>query len=136
MSAPDTISLSGGGVTVRIEGLRRTLRAMEAAGVAAESMRDLMHSIGLIVVGAARPSTPVLTGALAGTLRAGKGKTKAVIRAGRASVPYAGVIHYGWPARGIQARPFLTSAVQSTRSQTFSALEEGIDQLLKKQDLK
>lgn len=134
--AVSDVSFSSGGVTVRITGLRKTLRAFEAAGVGAQSMKDLMHAIGLIVVGAARPDTPVLSGALAGTLRAGRGKTKAVVRAGRASVPYAGVQHYGWPARGITAKPFLTQAVQSTRSQTFAALDEGIGDLLKKQNLK
>ena len=95
-----------------------------------------MHSLGLIVVAAARPAAPTLSGALAGTIRAGRGKTKAVIRAGRAGVPYAGVQHYGWPARGISAKPFLSGAVQSTRAQTFAALDEGIGDLLKKQKLK
>lgn len=124
------------GVQIRIDGLRKTLRALEAAGTAAEDMRDLMHSLGLIVVNAAQPATPTLTGALRGTLRAGRGKTKAVIRAGTAAVPYAGVQHYGWPARGINATNFLTNAVQSTRNTTFAALDEGIGDLLKKQNLK
>lgn len=34
--------------------------------------------------------------------------------AGRASVPYAGPIHYGWPAHGIEANPFVTDAAQAT----------------------
>lgn len=135
MATADDFSFASGGVRISITGLRKTLRAMENAGVAAEDMRDLMHSLGMIVVSAARPNTPVLTGALAGTLRAGRGKTKAVVRAGRASVPYAGVIHYGWPARNISAHPFLSEAVQSTRAQTFAALDEGIGDLLKKQNL-
>lgn len=126
---------SRGGIRVRITGLRKTVRALEAAGVAAESMRDLMHAVGQIVVAAARPDAPVLSGALAGTLRAGRGKTKAVVRAGRASVPYAGVIAYGWPARNIAAQPFLQNAVQSTRAQTFQALDDGIGDLLRKQNL-
>src|SRR5690625_8028143 len=91
-----TIS-AGEDVQFRITGLRETLRAMEQAGADAESMRDLMHAIGLTVVHAASPLR--VTGTLAGTLRAGRGKTKAVVRAGSAAVPYAGPIHYGWPAR-------------------------------------
>lgn len=124
------------GVHFRVEGLRKTLRAMEAAGVAATDMRDLMHSLGLIVVGAAQPNAPTLSGALAGTVRAGRGKTKAVVRAGGAAVPYAGVQHYGWPARGISATHFLSAAVQSTRDQTITALDDGIGELLRKQNLK
>lgn len=130
------VNFEANGVRVRVEGLRKTLRAMESAGVAAEDMKDLMHSLGLIVVSAARPGVPTLSGALAGTLRAGRGKTKAVIRAGRAGVPYAGVQHYGWPARGIAAHPFLTDAVQATRGRTFAALDDGIGDLLRKQNLK
>ena len=134
--AVSDIDFNRDGVRIRVDGLRKTLRAMEQAGADAQDMRELMHSLGMIVVGAARPNTPTLSGALAGTLRAGKGKTKAVVRAGRASVPYAGVQHYGWPARGIDASPFLTDAVQSTRAQTFAALDEGIGDILKKNDLK
>ncbi|MBB1482493.1 hypothetical protein H5392_01300 [Tessaracoccus sp. MC1865] len=130
------INFKADGVRISITGLAKTFRALEASGVAAESMRDLMHAIGLIVVSTARPDAPTLSGALAGTIRAGRGKTKAVIRAGRASVPYAGVQHYGWPARNIAAKPFLANAVQSTRAQTFAALDEGIGELLRKQGLK
>jgi len=60
----------------------------------------------------------------------------AVARAGGARVPYAGVQHYGWPARGITAHPFLTQAVQATRSRTFAELDDGIGDLLKKHHLK
>lgn len=123
------------GVRIRIEGFRKTLRAMEAAGTSAEDLRDLIHQIGMIVVHAARPAAPVLSGALAGDIRAGRGKTKAVVRAGRAAIPYAGVRHYGWPARGINASPFLANAVQSTRGQTFAALNDGIGDLLRRQNL-
>ena len=95
-----------------------------------------MHALGLIVVSAAQPATPTLEGTLRGTVRAGRGKTKAVIRAGGARAPYAGVIHYGWPARNIRARPFLADAVQATRSQTLAALDQGIGDLLRKNKLK
>lgn len=129
------INFQGDGVRIRVTGLRKTVRALEAAGVDAQDMKDLMHSLGVIVVGAATPNAPTLSGALRGTLRAGRGKTKAVVRAGGARVPYAGVQHYGWPARGITGTHFLADAVQSTRNQTLAALDEGIGDLLKKQNL-
>lgn len=135
MTAAADYDFSAGGMRVRVTGLRKTIRALEAAGTSAESMRDLMHSIGLIVAAAARPQAPVLSGALAGDIRAGRGKTKAVIRAGRSRIPYAGVQHYGWPARNIAATNFLSNAVQGTRSQTFQALDDGIATLLREQQL-
>lgn len=129
------VEYSGSGVKVKITGLRKTMRALEAAGVATEDLKDLMHGLGLTVIAAAKPTVPTLSGALQGTLRAGRGKTKAVIRAGGARVPYAGVQHYGWPARGIQAHPFLVNAVQSSRAKTFAQLDDGIAALLRKQNL-
>lgn len=96
-------------------------------------MRELMHSIGTLVVQAASP--PVLSGRLSGTIRAGRGKTKAVVRAGGARAPYAGVIHYGWPERDIAPQPFLSAALQSERSDVFRALEEGLAEIQRKNDL-
>lgn len=109
------------------------MRALTKAGADAQDMKDLMHSIGSIVVDAA--DAPAKSGALAGTIRAGRGKTKAVVRAGGARTPYAGVIHYGWPARGISPQPFLTEALQANRSAVFAALEAGIDELISKNGL-
>lgn len=123
--------ISGG--HVRVEGLRKAIRSLEQAGADAQEMRDLMHAIGTIVVNAAAP--PRLSGALAGSIRAGRGKTKAVVRAGGARAPYAGAIHYGWPARGIRARPFLTDALRRKRGDVFRALDQGVAQILKSNDL-
>ena len=36
------------------------------------------------------------------------------VSVGRATVPYAGAIHWGWPARNISAQPFLTDAAKAT----------------------
>lgn len=129
----DTIDLGSGDVRVRIEGLGRTLRAMSKAGADAQDMKNLMHDIGMLVVNAANP--PELSGRLAGSLRAGRGKTKAVVRAGGARVPYAGVIHYGWPARNIAPNPFITDALQRQRGRALNMLDDGIQNILKKNDL-
>lgn len=123
---------------VRMKGLRRTLRALEAAGASAEDMRDLMHALGMIVVDRARQRAPVRSGALSQSIRAGRGKTKAVVRAGFDSqrLPYAAVIHYGWPKRNIRANPYLTTALEESQQEVLAAFTEGIDQLLKDSDLK
>lgn len=123
---------SGAG-RVRVTGVRKAVRALEAAGADAQDMRDLMHDLGNIVVQAAAP--PSVSGRLAGTIRAGRGKTKAVVRAGGARAPYAGVIHYGWPARGIAAQPFLTDALRAKRSEVFRTLDGGIADILRRNDL-
>lgn len=128
------ININGNGVRIRVEGLRKTIRHMEQAGVASQDMKILMHEVGLLVVKAAAP--PRDSGRLATTIRAGRGKTKAVVRAGGAKAPYAGVIHYGWPARNIAPNPFLVDAMQRRRTAVLSRLDQGIDELLEKNDLK
>lgn len=132
MSADD-FEIAHGDVRLRIEGLGKTLRAATAAGADAEDMKSLMHTLGMLVVRAARP--PRDSGDLTGTLRAGRGKTKAVVRAGGARAPYAGVIHYGWPAHHIEPHPFLTEALAATRPQILDQLDKGLGDLLAKHNL-
>lgn len=122
------------GVRVRVEGLSKATRALGKAGADSQDMKVLMHELGMIVVKAA--SAPVLSGRLSGTIRAGRGKTKAVVRAGGARAPYAGVVHYGWPARNIEPNPFLLNALQRKRGDVFNALDSGLDELLRKNNLK
>lgn len=118
---------------VRVEGLSKTVRQLSRAGADADDLKDLMFSIGSLVVGAASP--PTLSGSLAGTIRAGRGKTKAVVRAGGARAPYAGVVEYGDPARNKPARHFLEDALNREQTEIFETLEEGIDALLRKNGL-
>jgi hypothetical protein len=126
--------LDGTSGHIRVRGLSKTVRALERAGADAQDMKVLMHEIGMLVVRAADP--PVLTGRLAGTIRAGRGKTKAVVRAGGARAPYAGVLEYGWPAHNIAPREYLQRALQSERTDILRALDGGLDDILRKADLK
>lgn len=119
---------------VRVDGLRELNRALNKAQVDAQDQKDLMHELGMIVVRAA--NVPTLTGALEGSLRAGKGKTKAVVRAGGARVPYAGVQHYGWPKRNIEPRPFLLAALESRTTEIVNTMEKGVGEILAKANLK
>ena len=107
------ISLSEGGVSLRVTGLNRALRALASAGA----------------------RTPVRTGALRASIRAGRGKTKAVVRAGYKHIPYGPVIHYGWPARRIPARPFLAEAVRARQGDVVRQLADGIQTILDKNNL-
>lgn len=70
---------------------------------------------------AAAARAPRRSGKLAGSIRPGATQKAGVVRAGRASIPYAGVIHWGWPGHNIAAQPFLTEAAAATES-TWSDL--------------
>ena len=119
---------------IRIEGLRELNAKLRAAGDDSADMPDLMFRLGSIVIAAARP--PALSGELGGTLRAGRGRTKAVVRAGYAKRgAHAGVVHYGNPHRNSRAQPFLVDALRRAQPQLVDELSTGIDALLRKHRL-
>lgn len=61
----------------------------------------------------ARAAAPKRSGLLASSVRArDAGKGQSVVAS---SLVYAPVIHYGWPAHGITARPFLTEALANSQ---------------------
>lgn len=123
----------GHDTVIRVEGLSRLSRRLSKAGADAGNLRDVMTAIGQAVVGAA--NVPVRTGRLKATLRAGKGKTKAVVRMGGARAPYAGVIEYGWRARGISGTGAVSSARDSRRAESERMIRDGISDLLSKNNL-
>ena len=122
----------GGGTVMRNEGFNKTVRALNRAGAETQDMKDLMHSLGSLVVKTARPLTPHKTGRLSGSIRAGRGKTKAVVTAGRKSIPYAGVIHYGWPAHHIKPSMFLVKALEVKNEEIVRNLIKGIGEICTK----
>lgn len=123
------------GVTLKTQGLSRASRALARAGDYAEDQRDLMHRIGNLVVGEAKALAPVRSGALRDAIRAGRGKTKAVVRAGFRRVPYAPVIHYGWADHNIAPQPYMLQALANKRSEAFRMYEAGMQALLFKAGL-
>lgn len=145
MSSQRDLNLAMDGMRVQVRGLDDTLKAIRRAGEGSEDMRELMHSIGSVVAGTARTLAPVgASGRLSGSIRAGRGKTKAVVRAGGARAPYSGVRHYGAPlgatdvlGRVINADPslFLVQAIDQNRTRVASMVEQGISDLLRKHAL-
>lgn len=122
---------------IEVSGLQASLRALSRAGTAATDMKDLMHSTGEIIAEEARSRVPEgETGKLKASIRAGRGKTKATIRAGSLRrVPYAGVIHYGYPARNIEASPYIVDALRAKQREALTHFEAGIRDLLRKEGL-
>lgn len=126
-------SSEGRGVQVSIAGereLRRALRGVEG-GIAdmkavhleaAETVRDAVDA-------------PRESGDLAGTVRAAGQAKGAVVRAGKKAVPYAGVVHFGWPERNIEPQPYLYEALDDRRTEVISLYEERIDSLAEKHGL-
>lgn len=104
---------------VYIEGLRETVRALEKAGVDVEEMKDVMGAIADEAAGVMRDFVPRgRTGKLSASTRGNRAKGKALVTVGKARVPYAQPINYGWAKRNIKPANFTgkTDEVMDTRA--------------------
>ena len=121
-------------------------KAMKEAGddLVAE-LKAGNKALGEIVAARARQLVPVRSGALQKTIKATKSAGGAKVNAGTpgltSKVPYAGPIHYGWDnAFGegvtIEARPFLSDALDDVRDEVVDAYDKMIADLLKKAGLR
>ena len=121
--------------SVRVTGLRETIRRFESLGVEVQDLKDAFRKISNEIVAVARAYVPVRSGALEASIRPSNTKNKSVVRAGGARVPYAGPIHWGWEKRGISANPFLKSASDSNPGKWADMLDDEITALIKKYQL-
>jgi hypothetical protein len=96
---------------VKVEGLRDLKRDLKRLAGDAADLKAANAAASAMVAAAARGSAPRATGRLAGTV---KGTATVAGVSVRVAAPYAGVVHYGWPARGVPARPFVIDAAQRT----------------------
>lgn len=123
----------GDGTAVRVTGIRENVRALRKAGVEADDMKNVMHEVGNIVVRAAQP--PVRTGKLKNSIRSARQQNRAVVRVGNAAVPYAGPIHWGWASRNIKPQPFIPEAISEEWNTIYTALEAGLEEVIKRAGL-
>lgn len=102
---------------VEVHGLRTLRRTLKAAGVSLQDLKDAHAQVAALVVRAASPDAPRRTGALASSTRGAGTQGGAIVRAGRASVPYANPIHWGWDKRHIKAQPWIYEAAVDSQDQ-------------------
>ena len=120
----------------QIDGLRETQKALKALG---ESTKKELKSTHLeaaqIVVNGALRIAPVRTGALAASMRAAATMTSGKVRIGNAAVPYAGAIHFGWPARRIKPQPFIYDSLDGRRNAVAQLYVARLEQLTQRYQL-
>ncbi len=124
---------------VKIENLakvRRELKKLSSdVDYRAIEFLPVNKSIAAAVLGDAKAYVPVRSGDLSGTMRAAATKTSARVKAGYKSVPYAGPIHFGWPARRIKPQPFFYDAIDKRRDDIKRRYDNLVKDLIKKYDL-
>ena len=111
---------------VKLENAREVRRAIRRLQGDLSALGPLNEQVALIVMRYAKSMAPRRTGTLAGDMRAAKTRARASIRMGRARVPYAGPVHWGWPTRPehsadgkiwggpIKGNPFISKAAQTS----------------------
>ena len=124
--------MAGREAGIRVEGQRELRKSLRQAGDDLEDLKAAHKAAAEVAAGGAKPLVPVRSGKLAATIRPGGTKTGAVIRAGKKAVPYAGPIHWGWAARGIEASPFLADGAKDTEPQWVELFYKALNKSLKK----
>ena len=124
---------------VKVEGLssvqRQLKKLSEDVDYQAAEFLSVNKTIAAAVAGDSKKFVPVLSGALAASLREAATKKSARVKAGGGAVQYAGPIHFGWPARRIVPQPFIYDAVDLRRDEIRERYEKLVDDLIKKHDL-
>lgn len=115
---------------VEVVGARRLRSTLRKAGKDLTVMKEANAAAAGIVLDDARRRAPVRTGALKSTLRSTGTTTSGIVRAGYKRLPYAGPIHWGWPARNIKPNPFVADAAAATQTRWVAAYEDGIQKAL------
>lgn len=119
-----------------IVGLREVQINLAKLGSDAKNdMKPAHKKAAEIVVEKARPEAPVISGRLRDSLRAYARQRAGVVRAGNASVPYAGPIIFGWPARAIKANPFIYDAVDARRAEIVRLYDQRMKEVIAKNGL-
>lgn len=121
--------------SVRVSGLNKCIRSLQKFGVEVEDLKAVFSRISNVVIDDARNLINSRSGDLAGSLRASKTKNKAIVRAGSARVPYAGVIEYGG-YNGITPQEYLQGAAEQNQSKAVQMMQTGINALITKYGLK
>ena len=126
----------GTGQKIQIDGLKETQAALRAVSndLKTEMKPTHLKAAEVIVEGAKR-YVPVNTGRLAASIRAAATQTGGKVRAGSAAVPYAGPVHFGWPARRIKPQPFIYEAMDVRRQEVLDVYAERLSKIFIRYDL-
>lgn len=100
---------------VEVVGLAQLRRDLRALGDDLGDLKAANEQAARIVAEASSARAPRRSGRLAASLRPSRSVGRASVIAGGAAVPYAGPVHWGWPARGIEPNPFAAEAAEATQ---------------------
>jgi hypothetical protein len=118
------------GAALQVDGARKLRATLKRAGISVQDLKDAHRQVAEMVAARSAPRAPRRTGRLAGTVRPAGTQSAAIIRAGRASVPYAGPIHWGSPKQHIPAQPWLYETAADTQDTWESTYLKAIEAII------
>ena len=120
------------GSGVKVYGVKRLRRSMKKAGQDLADLKAVHAEVAAYVANLAAGKAPRRTGKLAGSVRGNKAVARSTVMAGRASVPYAAPIHWGWPARNIERNAWIGRAALDSEAQWLAMFVAGMDSAIRK----
>lgn len=115
--------------------LRKALRTMDKD--TRKELRAASKRAADIIAKAAAEEAPERSGRLRSSIKSGTKQDRGTVKAGTPSrVPYAGVIHWGWPAKNIQANQFITRALKKHHDEVMEAYLAEVRSIIKRRGLK
>lgn len=115
--------------SVRVEGIRKTVRALEQLGVGVSDLKGAFGEISELGAAAARRYVPVRSGALKASIRPAKSKNRAVVMAGNRRAWYAGIVNYH------QGSHYLQKADDEIKPRVLPLIEKNLSELIAKEGL-
>lgn len=130
------------GERIKVEGLREAIKDLQALGAEKSEFVEINLEAAEILMLAARPLIPVRTGNLANSMRASKTANYAQIAIGKAKVPYAGPVHWGWfydrknfIEKNIKPALFMPRALKANFERIMAHYDSAMQRLLNKYNL-
>ena len=115
---------------IRVDGLRRLRSDLRKVEAGTQDLKAANAAVAALVATASAGRAPHRTGRLASSGRGNNAVGRATVTFGGAAVPYAGPIHWGWPARGIAPHTFVSDAAQATEPVWLELYVQGINHAL------
>lgn len=122
-------------VGYKVEGLNKLVRDLQTLGVEIDDLKDSFSKLADKGAKVAASFAPRRSGKLAASVRGNRAKNKAVVSAGKARVPYAGPINYGWRKRNIEPSHFMQKADEVLRPEALQLLEQEINRKIRERGL-
>lgn len=120
---------------VRVEGLKPMIRDLQQLGLEVDDLKDAFSAVAREAAAVLASHVPRLTGRLASSARGNRAKSKAVVTIGRATLPYAGPINYGWASRNIEPAGFVEATDREMAPRAVQRLQDEISKQIRRRGL-